>query len=121
MRIRRATSEDAGPIAAIHVSSSRAAYRGLLPEEVHQAFTVEHREKAWREILATGDADVWIADEGGRDVGRICVGTSRDRDAEPSTAEVRAMYIEPDAWRRGIGRALWGQAEASLRAVTILA
>jgi GNAT superfamily N-acetyltransferase len=114
MQIRRATPEDAGAIAAIHVSSSRAAYTGLLPEESLQAFTVERRRATWHEILTARDAEVWIAEDGGRDVGWICVGKSRDPDAEAETAELRAMYIEPQSWRRGIGRALWGQAEAFL-------
>jgi len=116
MQIRRATPEDAGAIAVIHVASSRAAYRGILPEEVLQAFTVERRETIWREILTTRDADVWIAEHAGRDLGWICVGASRDPDAKPTTAELRAMYIDPGSWRRGVGRALWSQAEAVLRA-----
>ncbi len=64
MQIRRATPADAGAIAAIHVVSSRTAYKYLLPEEVHQAFTVERRERTWRDIITSGDGDVWIAEEG---------------------------------------------------------
>lgn len=115
MRIRRATPEDADAIAAIHVSSSWAAYKGLIPEDFLRVFTVERRRTTWQEILTTRDADVWIADEDGQDLGWICVGKSRDADAEPTTAELRAMYIEPVAWRRGVGRALWAEAEALLR------
>ena len=116
MQIRRATPADAGAIAAIHVVSSRTAYKDLLPEEVHQAFTVERRERTWRDIITSGDGDVWIAEEGDRALGWICVGASRDSDATPTTAELRAMYIEPASWRRGIGRALWAHAEAFLAA-----
>jgi GNAT superfamily N-acetyltransferase len=116
IQIRRATPEDAAAIAAIHVSSSRAAYRGILPEEVQLAFTLERREVTWREILGTRDGDVWIAEQDGRVLGWICVGTSRDSDAEATTAELRAMYIEPGSWRRGLGRALWAHAETFLRA-----
>jgi ribosomal protein S18 acetylase RimI-like enzyme len=114
MQIRRATPEDAAVIAAIHVSSSLAAYRGLLPDETLAAFTVERREKTWREMLTTREAEVFIAEEGGRDRGWICVGASRDGDAGATTAELRALYIEPESWRRGVGRALWAHAEASL-------
>jgi GNAT superfamily N-acetyltransferase len=31
---------------------------------------------------------------------------SRDADATPTDCEVAALYVEPDRWRRGIGRAL---------------
>jgi ribosomal protein S18 acetylase RimI-like enzyme len=115
MQIRPATPEDAGVIAAIHVSSSRAVYDGVVPDETIRAFTVERREASWREILITREADVWIAEYGTRDLGWICVGKSRDPDAEPRTAELWAMYIEPASWRRGIGRALWAHAEGFLR------
>jgi GNAT superfamily N-acetyltransferase len=118
VEIRRATPNDAGVIAQIHVSSSWAAYQGILPDESLQAFTIERREKTWREILDTGDAEVWIATEAGRDVGWICAGKSRDPDAEPTTAELRAIYIDPPCWRRGIGRALWAHAEAQLRSAS---
>jgi GNAT superfamily N-acetyltransferase len=115
MRIRQATPEDARSIAVIHVAASLAAYRGLVPDQHLAAFTVERREAIWREILTTGDADVWIAEEDGRGQGWICVGCSRDPDAGPTTAEVRAMYIQPASWRQGIGRALWAEAEAHCR------
>jgi ribosomal protein S18 acetylase RimI-like enzyme len=118
VKIRRATPDDAGAIAAIHVASSLAAYRGLLPDESLRAFTIERREKTWREILDAGEAEVWIASEDGRDVGWICVGKSRDPDAEPTTAEVWAIYIDPGSWRRGVGRALWAHAEAQLRSAS---
>ena len=115
MQIRRAAAEDARAIAVIHVAASQVAYRGLIPDEHMAAFTVERREAIWLQILTTGDADVWIAEEDGRGQGWICVGRSRDPDAGPTTAEVRAMYIEPASWRQGIGGALWAEAEAHCR------
>ena len=121
MLIRRATAEDARAIAVIHVAASQAAYRGLIPDEHLAAFTVERREAIWREILTTGDADVWIAEEDGRGQGWICVGCSRDPDAGPTTAELQTMYIDPASWRQGIGRALWAEAEPHLRAQAVTA
>jgi hypothetical protein len=112
MEIRRATPEDAAVIAAIHVSSSRAAYRGILPEEVLNAFPVERREQTWREILTTQDAGVWIGEEAGRGLGWICIGSSRDPDAETATAELRAMYR---------GRSAGGEAaRQTVRAATVV-
>jgi len=115
--IRRASPDDAHAIADIHVAASRAAYRGLMPEAHLDSFTVERRETTWREILASGDGDTWVAeDEAGRPLGWIHVGSSRDPEAAPTTGELRAMYIEPPSWRRGIGRALWEEAERDLSA-----
>lgn len=115
MRIRQATSEDARAIAVIHVAASLAAYRGLIPDAVQESFTVERREATWRDILSTGDAQVWIAEREGQALGWICVGRSRDADVTATSGELRAMYIDPQSWRQGVGRALWAEAEAHCR------
>lgn len=48
MLTRTAVPEDALAIAEVHVSSWRTTYRGLLPDSVLAAQSVEHRELAWR-------------------------------------------------------------------------
>jgi hypothetical protein len=105
MEIRRGVPDDAGAIAAIHVHASRAAYQGLIPEALQQTFTVERRVTIWRELLTVGDGEIWIAEEAGRPLGWICVGASRDPDADATTGELRAMYVDRGSWRQGIGRA----------------
>lgn len=50
MVIRSALPEDARAIAEVHVSSWRTTYRGLLPESVLAAQSVEQRESGWRQI-----------------------------------------------------------------------
>jgi ribosomal protein S18 acetylase RimI-like enzyme len=115
MLIRRATPDDAHAIAVIHVESSRMAYRGLFPDEILSAYSVERREAVWRQSLQARDGEVWVAEEASHQLGWICVGKSRDPGAAESTGELWAMYIDPPAWRRGIGRALWSEAEAYLR------
>jgi ribosomal protein S18 acetylase RimI-like enzyme len=39
-------------------------------------------------------------------VGFSALGPSRDVDADPNTAEVAAIYVHPEEWKKGIGRAL---------------
>jgi ribosomal protein S18 acetylase RimI-like enzyme len=116
VRIRRATPDDAPTIAVIHVAASRAAYQHLLPEEFLSSFTVERRERGWRQSLEADECQVWIAEEGADAVGWICTGPCRDPDASPTTAELWAMYLLPTRWRQGIGRALWQAALAPLEA-----
>jgi len=113
-QIRRATPGDARAIAVIHVESSWATYRGLIPDGFLSSFTVERREAGWRQSLEAGECEVWIAEQGGHPLGWICAGRSRDDDAEPTTAELWAMYVDPSSWRRGIGRALWSEAQSHL-------
>ncbi len=38
------------------------------------------------------------------------IAPTRDDDADSPTCEVGAIYVEPDAWRTGVGRALLGAA-----------
>ena len=50
---------------------------------------------------------VFVAeDENANIVGFAALAPSRDADATPVTAEVSAIYVHPEKWQRGIGRAL---------------
>ena len=52
MEVRWATADDAAAIAAVHIASWRAAYRGLLPDAVLDSLSLEARTDHWREWLA---------------------------------------------------------------------
>lgn len=106
LRVRAATIEDAREIAEIHVESWRSAYRGLLSAEGLVALSVDARAEKWREWLA-GSGRALLALERGRAVAFCDAGRSRDGDATPWTAEIRAIYAREDAWGHGAGRALW--------------
>lgn len=50
-------------------------------------------------------------------VGFCAVGTpTRDADAGSRVAEIGAIYVDPDVWRAGVGRALMDVALANLQA-----
>jgi ribosomal protein S18 acetylase RimI-like enzyme len=113
--VRRAVESDAAAIAAIHVRAWQAAYRGIVADEILDGMTVERRERMWSELLAGGrDAPattVTIAELDGAVAGFCTVATpSRDDDAAPGTAEIPAIYVDPDHMRRGVGAALLGAA-----------
>jgi GNAT superfamily N-acetyltransferase len=118
MRVRRALPWDAGAIAATHVAAWRAAYRGLLADELLERTSVAQRERFWRRTLAGPDAPlVFVAEREGAVAGFCAVSEpSRDEDADPDVAEIAAIYVEPAAWRSGIGRALMQAALDELRA-----
>jgi ribosomal protein S18 acetylase RimI-like enzyme len=108
---RGATPEDARAIAAIHVRSWQAAYRGIVPTAYLDALSIDQREGVWHQMLQRGGADTWLVETNGQPVGWISVGRSRDTDAAVSTGELYAIYVDPDHWGRGIGRQLWSDAE----------
>jgi GNAT superfamily N-acetyltransferase len=108
MEVRSASLGDAYAIAAVHVRSWEAAYRGLVPEAWFAERTLPRRTDMWRELLRGGEnTRVLIACLNGTLVGFCGVATpSRDEDAGERTSEIAALYVDPDHWRAGAGRAL---------------
>ena len=116
--VRRAEPRDAAGIAGVHVRSWQVAYRGLLSDERLDGLSVEEREQRWAGVLGEGDGDSFtlVADLDDRVAGFCSVAApSRDTDAGERTAEVGAIYVEPQLWRRGIGTALLAAAVDELR------
>ncbi|PZR64017.1 MAG: GNAT family N-acetyltransferase [Chloroflexi bacterium] len=118
MTIRRATPDDAKEIADVHVRSWQVAYRGLLPDEVIEEMVAGRQARAerFRALLSDEESPprVWVAVDGVSIVGMAVVGPSRDPEAGPTTGELEAIYLAPEAMGRGIGRALLDQAVADL-------
>jgi ribosomal protein S18 acetylase RimI-like enzyme len=111
--VRRAVEGDAAAIAAVHVRAWQAAYRGIVADAILDRLTVEDRERMWTDLLAGGaDAPATtVAEVDGAVAGFCTVATpSRDEDAPPCTAEIPALYVDPDRRRRGIGATLLGAA-----------
>lgn len=117
MRIREAEPKDAEAIAEVHVRSWQAAYRGQLTDEYLDGLSVGERLEQHRRSLEEPRAEwrTWVADEEGRVTAFAVTGPSEDADAEPSTGEVYAIYLEPDRVGTGLGRELFEHAIADLR------
>jgi ribosomal protein S18 acetylase RimI-like enzyme len=115
--IRPATTKDAQRLAEIHVSAWQAAYRGQLDDEYLDGLKVDDRLEQHRRSLQEQRADwrTWLAEDGGRVVGFAVTGPSEDADAERTTAEVYAIYLEPDRVGTGLGRDLFSHAVTDLR------
>jgi ribosomal protein S18 acetylase RimI-like enzyme len=107
--IRPARAEDAADIALVHVESWQAAYRGLLPQDYLDALDPAQRSEVWHQRLSQpGDrSHVLVAETDAGVSGFVSIGPSRDNDADAQrTGEVFAIYVHPDAWGTGAGRAL---------------
>jgi GNAT superfamily N-acetyltransferase len=130
LHIRRATIQDSRVIAEIGVAGWQAAYRAILPGEFLASLSVDAREVAWRMRLASEEGDSapsWIAARHGRAIAYLSSGPPRDEDVTPPAAEVYAIYVLPDAWRSGAGRALmaaaldrWGADPATTMVLWVL-
>ncbi len=116
MVVRTTKATDAPKIAHIHVETWRAAYRGQIPDAVLDALDVERRTAFWRERLTQARGSVFVAEDDNIVVGFCDLIPSRDKDADPqAVAEIVAIYILPQHWRKGAGRALCDCALAEAR------
>jgi ribosomal protein S18 acetylase RimI-like enzyme len=102
---RRAGAADAQAIAEVHIAAWRAAYRGLMPDAYLGSLSVAQRTDFWTRTLSrAGPGQIVVAELDGAMGGFAFFGPTRDD--EPQVAEIYSVNIRPEAWRRGLGRAL---------------
>ena len=105
MIVRPATIADVRAIAAVHVEAWRLAYRGQIPDKVLDRMDLGIRLQLWRERLPKGS--VFVADQDGLVIGFSDLLACRDKDQDPKVvAELVSIYVHPQRWRTGAGRAL---------------
>lgn len=112
-QVRPAVAGDAEQVAAVHVSSSQAAYQAIAPE-AHQSLPIERRRAFWREAIEFGEPLVQVALEAGRVIGFGGFDRSRDPKSKATTGEIWAIYVLPSHWDRGVGLALWDATREAL-------
>jgi len=116
VRIREAEPRDAPALAELHVRAWRSAYRGQLSDEFLDGLRVEDRLEMHRRALEHPQPELrtWVADDGGRIAGFAVTGRSEDGDAGERTAEVYAIYLDPERVGTGLGRVLFEHAVGDL-------
>ena len=115
MQVRVATSADADEIARVQESTWQAAYRHVFPVgELDRGGFI--KPERWRDRInrpPTGWT-TFVAVHDGVVTGFASVGPSRD---ERGLGELYAIYVDPEQWSTGTGRALIERAEETLRGV----
>jgi GNAT superfamily N-acetyltransferase len=114
MNLRPAVPSDAMAVARVHVRAWQAGYRGLMPadhlaglrpEDRAQSYDFTSEDPARPRTLVAIEADTVL--------GFATISPARDEDAA-GQGELCALYVEPDCWGRGIGRALAEAARSDL-------
>jgi GNAT superfamily N-acetyltransferase len=111
--VRDATVPDARRIEEIRVRTWRVAYRTVLPPHDLDAMPIDETRWAHRIMEPPPGWGIYVAEEGDQIIGFASIGPSRD---QQGVGELYAIYVEPDAWSTGAGRALIERAEEGLRA-----
>lgn len=113
--VRKARRGEEPAVADIHVRAWQEAYRGLMPDEFLDA--LDPRERAARYRFEGGEdaPTTLVAESAGELLGFVTFGASRDADAA-GLGEVYALYVDPDRYAGGIGRALMAAARKEMLA-----
>ena len=114
--VRPAGVADAENLARVRIASWRGAYRGIVPDAVLDGHELAAEAARWRERLSTpGPAWVRVAFWAATPAlaGFVTAGPGR-HDGEAGLGEIWAMYVDPAAQGRGVGRALMAAAVRGL-------
>jgi ribosomal protein S18 acetylase RimI-like enzyme len=116
MRVREATRTDAAAIARLHLDNWRAAYRGIVPDDLLDAITEESRRRHWDDVLAEpgGTEFVYVAEDADGHLLGIASGGPELGGDPHYHGELYVLHVRPEAQGRGVGRALMRAVAARL-------
>ena len=112
--IGQARADDADGIARVYIASWHDAYAGTVPTALLTAMTQNGQAARWRAAIAAREAVCVARHEQHGVVGMTSFGRSRDLDLGPD-GEVYTLYVDPEFYGQGVGRALLGGAFADLK------
>lgn len=115
MVVRDAVVGEGRTIAEIRIASWRAAYTGLMPQELLDSMSIETGAARFEQAIISGaPGSALLVVEGEGEVrGFAAIGP--DRDGELAQGELYAIYLHPSRFRRGEGSALMVEAVSRLR------
>ncbi len=107
--IRVAEVEDAGAIAELNVSSWRATFAGLIPEDERADLPAAALLTSWTALLSAPEpnAATVVVEVAGSIVGYARFYPSQDEDdVGRGVGTVATLYLDPDHWGLGLGALL---------------
>jgi len=111
MVVRDARPADAPAIERIRVRGWQVGYRHVFPTVELDALELDWTRWTHRIERPPAGWATFVVEGRGRTLGFASVGPSRD---EVGVGELYAIYVDPDEWSRGAGRALIAHAEERL-------
>jgi ribosomal protein S18 acetylase RimI-like enzyme len=117
--VRHAVLDDAEGIARAHTISWQSAYRGIRSDEYLDGLRWETRYEMWSgrlsEVSPTTNNLLVATNTDGTVLGFASIGNVRDEDLiSQQVCEIYAIYVVPESWSLGVGKALIDFALASV-------
>ena len=118
--LRPLTDADIDAVAAMHVRTWQAGYAGIMPAEVLDTLDPAAFAETRRARNAPPGARTLVAEDAGTIVGFVSFGPHRRQNGDnqyvDGIGEIYAIYVAPERWGTGAGRALMTAAREALAA-----
>ena len=102
-------------VARVHVKSWQVAYRDLIDQEYLDSLKPEDMVRKYAfDRPGPGMPSILVGVDGDAICGFAITGTSRDEDLS-NVGELRAIYVDPEQWGQGVGRAMISAAREQMR------
>lgn len=97
---------DAEAVEAVHYDSREAVYEGRVADWPPPGPGREGRVERWERWLGDPGITCLVGEVAGEIIGFSTIRRAPEDDAHARTAEMPTLYVRPDSWRLGYGRAL---------------
>ncbi|RDI42079.1 GNAT family N-acetyltransferase [Aquicella lusitana] len=105
--IRKASVEDAGLIADLHIRGWQGAYHHLIPAEKLARLALREWVDEWQKRLENPQTFVYLIEISDVSIGFVAFGSDRDEvDVRLRQGEIYAIYLHPDWKAKGYGTLL---------------
>ncbi|MER6423622.1 GNAT family N-acetyltransferase [Streptomyces sp. NPDC001137] len=106
--VREMTLADCERVAEIRVGGWQTAYRGIIPQSYLDTMSVPEDAERRRTHFLERSAEVvnLVAERDGEIVGWVCHGPYRAGEVRTPELELYALYVAPESYGVGVGRAL---------------
>ncbi|MEJ5867978.1 GNAT family N-acetyltransferase [Pseudokineococcus sp. 5B2Z-1] len=114
---RPARREDADALGAVHVTTWRSAYAGLIPRGHLDGLSPERSAARWREHLPCAPPETCLVSVDPRDrpTGFALAGPHRE-EQDPGASELYSLYVHPEHAGEGVGTVLLARTQELLGA-----